>query len=93
LNKVSQKQVAEWAESQVTIELFKEIERSLNELIAMPARECLHYGEPIKTHEALMGQDYKAFLYMIFMQALKGDWSYFEEIEDDSYEIEDEVDE
>ena len=83
MKKASQKQIAEWVESQVTTELFKEIERGLKDLAAMPTKGCLHYGKPMKTHEALIGQDYTAFLLDKFMRALEGDWSYFEEIEDE----------
>jgi len=88
MSKVNEQQIQEWVESPVTIDLFNEIEQELTALNAMPMKGCLHYGEPIKTHEALIGQDMKAFLFDWFMQVLKGDWSYFLEEEDDGYEDE-----
>lgn len=81
--KVSEKQIAEWAENQTTIELLNAVKVRLKELLETPTANCIHYGDPTKSHEALIGQDMKAFMFAVFCEALEGDWSYFEEIEDD----------
>jgi hypothetical protein len=83
MSKVSEKQRLEWTENPVTLELLELINKELTEIVLTPSANCLHYGEPYKTHESLIEQDVKAFTFATVRLALEGDWEYYEESEDE----------
>lgn len=80
---ISEKQKAEWTENPVTIELLKLIDNEIEEILLTPTGSCLHYGDPNKTHEDLIKQDIRAHTFATLSFALRGDWGYFEEQEDE----------
>jgi len=90
---ISDNQRIEWTENPVTSELFDLVENELKNILETPTANCLHYGEAIKSHEALIIQDTQAFMLGVFCEALQGHFGFFEELEDDSDTIESEVDE
>jgi hypothetical protein len=87
--RLNPKQIIEWTENPVTLELLRLIDREVENILLTPAADCLCYGDPNKTHEELIKQDTRAHTLATLHFALEGDWSSFEEIDDDSYEIED----
>ena len=90
---ISENQRVEWPENPVTTELFRLVNKKLKTILETPTANCLFYGEPVKTHEALIMQDAEVFLYTRFADALMGEWDFFEELEDDSNTDESEVNE
>jgi hypothetical protein len=48
-----------------------------------PMVDCLVNGEPSKSHENLVELDARAHSFATFQIALEGDWSYFEELDDE----------
>jgi hypothetical protein len=81
--RVSPKQVEEWTENPVTLKLLELVNTELIEIVSTPSADCLHYGDPNKTHESLITQDVKAYTFATVRLALEGDWSYFEVDEDE----------
>ena len=91
--KVSKQQRTEWTENPVTTELRKLSETELKKILETPILDCLCHGEPDKTHESVVNLEARGFAWLTLIDALQGDWSYFEEIENVSDETEDEGDE
>ena len=90
---VSKQQRTEWTENPVTIELLGLSESELKKILETPILDCLCHGEPDKTHESVVNMEARGFAWLALIDVLKGDWSYFEEIEYDSSETENESNE
>jgi len=91
--RVSNQQRTEWTENPVTTELLDLSTAELKKILETPILDCLCHGEPDKTHESVVNLEARGFAWLTLIDVLKGDWSYFEEIEDDSDGTEDESDE
>ena len=83
-NRVSPKQIEDWAENQTTIAALKEAKRKLENLLNDPVLDYLCHGNPQLTQEALVRKDEEGRMWLALMQILSGDWSIFEELDDDS---------
>ncbi|GAF67578.1 unnamed protein product, partial [marine sediment metagenome] len=59
------------------------VNKDIKEIALTPSANCLHYGDPQKTQEALVKQDTMAFVFSVVAAALEGDWDYFGEIDDE----------
>lgn len=82
--RVSPKQVEEWTENPVTLALLGEVIGTLESSIKTPVADVLFFGDPHKTHEAVVQLDTSGRVWLEFIEILKGDWSSLEELEDDS---------
>ena len=80
---ISKKQREEWAGNPVTIKFKDLVNKEVREIALTPPANCLHYGKPQETQEALVRQDTMAFVFAVIDDALKGDWSYFGEIDEE----------
>ena len=83
-NRVSQKQIEEWTENPVTLAALKESKAALIEILETPSVDCLCHGDPQQTQENLVGLDARGHSWLTFTDVLSGDWSIFEELEDES---------
>jgi len=83
MSRINEKQILEWIENPVTLELLRLVNEELVEIVSTPTGSCLHYGDPYKTHEELVRMDTKAYTFATIQLALEGDWGYFKEIEDE----------
>lgn len=81
--RISEKQIQEWTENPVTIELHKLLANELQEIVLTPMTGCLIYGDPQKTHENLVELEARENAFAILQLALEGDWGYFEEDSDE----------
>ena len=81
--KITDQQIADWAENPVTLELLDLIDEEIKEILLTPAASCLALGNPQKTQENLIKLDVLAESFATLHMALEGDWSYFEEEEDE----------
>ena len=83
LRRVSQKQILEWVENPVTLALRGKVAGELQKIMDRPAGECLVYGKPNETHEALVRLEASAHAWSDIYLAIGGDWDYFEELDDE----------
>ncbi len=81
--RVSQKQVEEWTVNPVTLALRDKVELELQDIMDEPAGDCLVHGDPNKTQENLVKLETRAHSWASIYLALGGDWSYFEELDDE----------
>ena len=81
--RVSQKQILEWTENPVTLALVDKVSIELRKIMDTPAGECLVHGNPNHTHENLVNLETRAHAWADLYIALEGDWSYFEELDDE----------
>ena len=82
--RVSPKQIEEWCENPSTIEALKEAKNKLEAVLNDPVLDYLCVGNPQVTQENLVRKDEEGRMWLALMQILSGDWSIFEELEDDS---------
>jgi hypothetical protein len=73
----------EWTENEATQELLNLVKHELKQIVMTPMVDCLVNGEPSKSHENLVELDARAHSFATFQIALEGDWSYFEELDDE----------
>lgn len=92
MNRVSKEQIQEWTENPVTLALRDEAQKELGRIMDVPPSDNLVRGEPSLSQENLIESTTREIEWTAFVDLLEGDWSELE-IEDDSYEVEDEVDE
>ena len=83
-NRVSPKQIEDWTENPSTIAALKEAKVKLERLLNDPVLDYLCHGNPQVTQEKLVRKDEEGRMWLVLMQVLSGDWSIFEELEDDS---------
>ena len=81
--KIKQKQINEWVENPVTLELLSLVKNELIQIVSTPTPDCLVFGDPFKTHENIVELDTRANVFATLQLALEGDWDYFEEDEDE----------
>ena len=77
--RINQKQISEWSENPVTLELLKLVNEEIDNVVLTPSASCLHYGEPFKTQDNLVTQDVKVYVFAVLKLALEGDWEYFDD--------------
>lgn len=82
--RVTKEQIQEWTESPVTTELSKLFEDVLIDLEARGFDEFYHPGQPELTQESLARRAGVTSAYKDVLEALEGDWSMFDEEEDES---------
>ena len=80
---ITSKQIQEWTESPVTEYLATLVNQELESIQDTPVTDALFYGEPVKTHENLVDLEARQMAWSELALLLEGDWSYFEEEEDD----------
>ena len=83
-NRVSPKQIVDWAENPTTEAALSEVKVKLESLLNDPVLDYLSHGNPQITQEALVRKDEEGRMWLVLMQVLSGDWSIFEELEDES---------
>jgi hypothetical protein len=83
MSRINEKQIAEWTENPVTIELLKLVKEELIKIVLTPTGDCLHFGDPNKTYESLVRMDSEEHTFATIQLALEGDWGYFEELDDE----------
>jgi len=83
MSRVSQEQIQDWTENPVTEALAALLVEELESIQNTPIVDTLFYGEPIKTHENLVNLQARAVAWSDLVDLLGGDWSYFEEDEDE----------
>ncbi len=92
MSKVSKELVLEWKGSLVTIALKEKCNQELERIRCESLSDNLCRGNPQITQERLVENTTKELEWETFIEILDGDWSVLE-IEDDSDEVEDEVEE
>ena len=80
---VNQEMIADWSESPVTLKLLESCEQELAEIQETTVVDCLVRGEPQKTQENIVELDAREVVWASWVALLSGDWSYFEEDEDE----------
>ncbi len=80
---VNQEMIAEWSESPVTLKLLESCEQELAEVRGTTVVDCFFPGEPQKSQEVLVRLDERENFWASWVALLSGDWSYFEEEEDE----------
>lgn len=83
MSKVSREQIEEWVENPVTEYLAKLLQDELKGIEETSITSTLVYGEPIKSHENLVNLEAREMAWSDLTAFLSGDWSYFEEEEED----------
>ena len=81
--KVKLEQIADWAEGPVTIGLLAHCESELENIQQTSVIDCYIAGEPQKTQENIVELEARERIWVTLSYLLAGDWSYFEEDEDD----------
>jgi len=81
--RVSKEQILDWIENPVTECLAGLLKEELQSIQDTPITDTLVYGEPIKTHENLVELEARESAWGDLAAFLGGDWSYFEEEEDE----------
>jgi len=81
--RISKEQIADWIENPVTEYLAELLKEELQSIQDTPITDTLVYGEPIKTHENLVELEARGMAWSDLTAFLSGDWSYFEEEEDE----------
>ena len=87
MSKVKQKQIVDWAEGPVTIELLARCENELNDIQQTSVIDCYVAGEPVKTQENVVELEARERMWTTLTYLLAGDWSYFEEDEEEEWTI------
>ena len=82
--RVSEKLIAEWTENPTTLAALKETKNKLEGVLNDPVLDYLCAGNPQVTQENLVRKDEEGRMWLVLMQILDGDWSIFEELDDDS---------
>ena len=77
-----QEQVQEWTENPVTVALRDHIDSLIQELQAAKG-DAYHPFQPERTQEILAGLNGAVDTWEIALEALAGDWAYFEEEENE----------
>ena len=80
---VTKDQIADWAENPVTIELLSLCEQELSDIRETSVVDCFYPGDPQKTQENLVELEARERFWESWIAALSGDWTYFEEEEDE----------
>ena len=80
---ISKEQIQDWSENPVTEYLAELVQSDLEEIQDTPVSSALFHGEPQKTQENLIGLEEREMAWAIMGEILKGDWSYFEEVDDE----------
>lgn len=80
---ISSKQIQDWSENPVTIEILALCEQELAEIQETTVTQCIFRGEPQKTQENLVELEAREAVWESWVALLSGDWSYFEEDEDE----------
>lgn len=84
--RISKQQIEEWAENPVTLELLRNIQEETKEIVGTAITDCVFPGEPNKTHENLIELEARGRTFALLGELLEGDWSYFEEPEEEHEE-------
>lgn len=83
---ITKEQIIEWTESPVTEWLAHLLGKELESIQNTPVATALVYGDPTKTHENLVELEAREMAWRDLVALLSGDWSYFEEEEDEEDE-------
>ena len=83
MNQVSKEQIQEWIEHPITERLAELVGKELTEIRDTPVTEALCYGRPELSHENLLNLQAREMVWEDLTALLSGDWSYFEEDEDE----------
>jgi hypothetical protein len=83
LRQINKQQIEDWTENPVTIELRKLVEGDLEEIRDTEATDCIFRGDPQRTQENLVDLVARELDLVFFIDLLSGEWSYFEEEEDE----------
>lgn len=83
MSKVSKEQIADWVENPVTECLAKLLRDELKDIADTPITSTLVYGNPAQTHENLVNLEAREMAWGDLVAFLDGDWSYFEEEDED----------
>lgn len=80
---ISKEQIQDWTENPVTEYLAELLQIELRSIKETPVTNALFYGDPQKTQENLVELEAREMAWVDFYSFLSGDWSYFEEEEED----------
>lgn len=83
MSKVTKEMIEDWIENPVTERLASLIREELEEIQDTPVTTALVYGDPTKTQENLVNLEAREMVFNDLVLFLTGDWSYFEEDEDE----------
>ena len=83
MSKVKQTQIVDWAEGPVTIELLAHCNSELENIQQTSVIDCYVAGDPQKTQENIVELEARERIWATLTFLLGGDWSYFEEDEDE----------
>lgn len=83
MRQINKQQIEDWTENPVTIELRKLVEGDLEEIRDTGATDCIFRGDPQRTQENLIDLVARELDLVFFIDLLSGEWSYFEEEEDE----------
>ena len=83
---ISKEQIQEWLESPVADHLADLVNTELQEIRDTPITQAVCYGEPVKSHENLVELQARELAWVELALVLDGDWSYFEEEEEDGHD-------
>ena len=80
---VNQEMITDWTENPVTLKLLESCEQELADVRDTTVIECFISGKPQATQENLVRLDEREGFWASWVALLSGDWSYFEEEEDE----------
>lgn len=83
MSKVTKEQITDWTENPVTEWLATLLKGELESIQNTPIVNCLVYGEPTRTHENLIELEAREMAWRDLTALLEGDWTYFEEEDDE----------
>ncbi len=81
--KISKEQISDWAENPVTLQILELCKQELEEIQRTSVIDCMLRGEPQKTQENLVELEARENIWGSWVALLSGDWSYFEEEQDE----------
>ena len=81
--RVNPQQVVDWSDNPTTKALLNLIQEEIKEIQETSVTDCFFPGEPQKTQENLIELEARLNTWESLVEFLEGDWSYFEEIEDE----------
>ena len=87
VGKVKLEQISDWAEGPVTIELLEHCNSELEHIQQTSVIDCYVAGEPVKTQENVVELEARERMWTTLTYLLAGDWSYFEEDEEEEWTI------
>ena len=80
---ISKEQIQDWTENPVTEYLAELLQDELEEIRQTPVTNALVYGDPQKTQENLVELEAREMAWADLTAFLTGDWSYFEEVDEE----------